>query len=103
MLEYLLKGPKSPKFQSMYPIFFVNRDGSSVFDMLLDQNLMLSTQILVEFIVKYQNMSSSSTLFKKSLVLMISRSIKGLQHLLDSQIFLTRLEHEFWPIHAHDN
>lgn len=62
----------SKYFDSRYPLFFVNKGGSSVIDIALNKGLQHPITSLVNHIVKYQDGPASICLFRNNLVKLIS-------------------------------
>jgi hypothetical protein len=73
----------------------------SALDVALDNNQIRAIEIMIKYIIEYQNNYVSYFLFKDNLIELMNRGIE-LTQLLKSNVFLYRFEFDEWP-EAHSN
>lgn len=101
-IDYLLGDENSQFFNILYPIFYKNKDGRSAIDVALSNNLVKPISRVIDYIVKYQNSPVFADLFRDNFLKLLRRSIR-VSHVLDSQLFITRIDHAEWPTQSHEN
>jgi len=97
------------EFNSDYPIFYrvrQNLDNEirivSAVDISLEDNQIKALNLIIKYIVEYQNDISSNCLFNLNLIQLIEKGIE-VADLLHSDIFCHRFEMPEWPlIHTMD-
>jgi len=106
-MKYLLNDEFSDHFDEKFPIIYKNKilksngDGSRFFyrnaiDNALRNNQVAACASIIEYIIKYQNNSSSSHLFTKNLPMIIEKGIE-ITALLNSNIFSYTFDYDEWP------
>ena len=68
----------------------------SAIDNALRNNQVRAIDLIIDYLVKYQNIYTSSFLFKKNVEPIFEKGIE-IKDLLDSKIFNMEFEYEEWP------
>lgn len=86
-----------PKFvDPQFPLFFKNRDGRSAVDTALDNNLLRSVSLMIDYIIQYQNTPVYHHLFTYNLIDLIQRRVPCTK-LFQSNIFNMEISYYEWP------
>lgn len=110
-MEYLLHDRNQKYFSERYPIIYKNkllkRDGQGYFYTNAIENALKNQQInavnlLIKYLVKYQNTFVSSFLFLKNLPTLISKGVV-LHDLLNSKVFNWTFDYDNWPGNHNDD
>ena len=110
-MKVLLGEHNSQYFSEQYPIIYKNKipkkTGKEYYyrtaiDNALRNNQVESVNLLVKYIVTYQNNFVSSYLFLKALPVMLEKSISVLP-LLDSKVFYMEFDYDEWPSNHTNN
>jgi hypothetical protein len=103
-MEHLLSDDNSKYFSEAFPIIYKNKvqkkHGKQHFyttpiDYALKNNQVKAVEMMVNYIVKYQNNYVSSYIFEKNLPLMIQRAV-SINKLLTSKIFNVTFDFDEW-------
>jgi len=92
-----LLGPHNNEFFSEeFPVFYKNVDGTSAIDTCLDRNQIRSVNLMIEYIIGFQNSYVYANLFKNNFVDLINKGVT-LAPLLKSRIFNHTFDFDEWP------
>jgi hypothetical protein len=92
-----LLSPKNDEFFSEdNPIFYPNRDKRTAIDIALENDQIKSVDLMINYIVKYQNSYVYANLFKYNLVDLIERGVH-VSKLVDSHIINYAFDFVEWP------
>lgn len=111
-MGYLLSDDFKDYFSYKYPLFYRNKIQKgpatdrkffyrSAIDSALRNNQVRAVQIIIEYIVKYQNIFVSSFLFNRNFPALIEKGIE-VKPLLDSMVFCFDFDLDEWPS-THNN
>ena len=95
-IKLLLDKENEEYFNDKFPLFFKSKDGESALDTALEYNQIRSLDMMVSYMIKYQNSFKYAYLFHDNLIDLISKGVK-MTELFNSEIFNVNLEMEFWP------
>ena len=95
-MKLLLGEENNEYFDRKYPLFFKNEKGYSALDDVLDRNQIRSVNMMISYIVKYQNTYVFSNIFKHNFVDLIQKEV-NLKPLLESKIFNHTFDYDEWP------
>ena len=90
----LLDGKNSAYFSAQFPIIFKNVDGQTAIDKALEANQIASVNLMVEYVVNYQNTYVFAHLFEHNLIDMMNRGGIVLRDLFDSEVFNLRFDYD---------
>lgn len=105
VMASLLSSENSEYFNEEFPIIYKNKfkkkNGSGFYytnsiDVALKNNQIRAVNVIIEYIIKYQNNYVSSFLFLKNLQILIQKDIH-IQGILESEIFNMRFDFDAWP------
>ena len=98
-IKELLDEKNSSYFNSKFPLFYLT-DGRSAIDYALENNLLRSVNIMISYIVKYQDNYVYNNLFVHNFVDMMNRGV-SMSPLPNSSIFNHTFDYDEWPsIHS---
>lgn len=95
-MKSLLSEKNKDFFSADFPLFYKNENGRSELDTALDRNQIRSVNMIVNYIVNFQNSYVYSNLFKYNFVDLVNKGVT-LKPLLQSNIFQYTFEFEEWP------
>jgi hypothetical protein len=95
-IHALLDDRNKPYFSREFPLFYKQANGESAIDDALEKNQIRSVNIMVEYILKYQNNYCYSNLFLHNFVDLLNKGCKC-SDLLCSQIFNYEFDFDHWP------
>jgi|TARA_B110000285_G_C15138101_1_gene628603 hypothetical protein len=97
-IKALLDDNNEEHFQSQFPIFYMTKYGnskenelSSAIDTSLENNQIRALNIIIQYVVKYQNNYVYSYLFTDNLLELITKGVE-VSALLKSEIFYHRFD-----------
>lgn len=105
VMSYLLDDRHSEHFSEEYPIIFKNKflknNGKKYYytnaiNIALKNHQIKAVQVLISYIVKYQNNYVSSYLFTNNLPILIEKGIP-VSSLIQSEIFNVQFDFDSWP------
>ena len=92
-----LLSPKNRKyFSDEFPIFYQNRDKRTAIDVALDRNQIKSVDLMLDYIVHYQNSYVYSYIFKYNLIELLEKNVM-LTDLMESKIINYTFDFDEWP------
>lgn len=94
-IRELLSQKNEHLFSIQFPLFYKNQKGISAVDVALKHNLINSANLMVDYIIRYQNNFVYSFLFKNNLVEMINKGVR-MYGLLNSSIMNTNFTYDEW-------
>lgn len=83
-------------FNEKFPLFFKNEEGETAIDIALKYNQIKSVDIMVNYIVTYQEKYVFSHLFERNLVDLIEKGC-DVDKLFNSKIFNYPFDFDEWP------
>lgn len=92
----LLSTDNAQYFDDEFPIFYQQKDKRTAIDVALDKNQIKSVDLMLDYIVKYQNRYVYANLFKYNLVDLLEKGVM-LTHLMESQIINNIFDFDEWP------
>lgn len=95
-IKELLDDKNNKYFSHKFPIFYMNQDGRSAIDIALEHNQIRSINLMIDYIVKYQNSYVYSHLFIHNLVLLLQKKV-ALINLFESSVMLYSFDYDEWP------
>lgn len=104
-MAILMSDENQQYFNETFPIIYKNKvqkkGGKSHFfttaiDYALKNNQVKAVNLMIDYIVKYQNNYVSSFLFNRSLPVLMQRAI-SIEKLLHSKIFNVNFDYDDWP------
>lgn len=72
-IKELLDDQNRDYFNDKYPVFYKNEDGTSAIDVALENNQIRSVNLMIDYIVKYQNSFVYAHLFEYNLVELLQK------------------------------
>ena len=72
-IKELLKDDNNACFSDRYPMFYKNKDGTSAIDSALDNNQIRSVNLMIDYIITYQNSYVYAHLFENNLVELLQK------------------------------
>jgi hypothetical protein len=94
-IKYILDDRNSKYFSKDFPLFYMDRTKKSAIDVAMDNNLFVSAQTIIDYVVKHQNNFVFNNLFKDNLINMLFRGVH-VEPLLESQILNFDFEYDQW-------
>lgn len=95
-IKELLDAQNSRYFNSKYPIFYKNKDGNSAIDLALEGNQIRTVNLMIEYIVRFQNSYVYAHLFVNNLVKLIEKEVL-MENLFKSQVLTYTFDFDEWP------
>lgn len=95
-IKELLDDKNKEYFNDKYPVFYKNEDGSSAIDSALDNNQIRSVNLMIDYIVKYQNSFVFAHLFENNLVELLQKQVY-LTNLFKSKVLTYTFDFDEWP------
>jgi len=95
-MNRLLSDSNSEYFNDEFPVFYKNEDGTSAIDTALDNNQVNSVNLMIDYIVKYQNNYEFANLFENNFVDLLNKGVH-MNSLLRSKVFCYRFDFDEWP------
>lgn len=92
----LLADHNKKYFSDEFPVFFKNEEGRSAIDTALDNNQIRSVNLMIDYIVEYQNSYFYSHLFHYNAIDLLNKGVK-LEELFKSNIFNHTFDYDEWP------
>lgn len=77
-------------------MFYKNKDGKSSIDVALDNNQIRSVNLMINYIVKYQNSYVYSHLFLNNLVDLLNKNVT-MTGIFNSKVFNHPFDYDEWP------
>lgn len=99
-IKRLLSRKNEKYFDEENPIFYPNKDRRTAIDIALDNNQVKSVDLMLDYIVKYQNKYVYANLFKYNLVTLIEQGV-NVSALMDSKIINYSFDYIEWPTTSH--
>lgn len=91
-----LLSPKNEKyFDEEFPLFYKNERGRSAIDTALENNQIRSVNLMVDYIVRYQNSYVYAHLFQYNVVELLQKSVR-MKDLFESTIFNHTFDFDEW-------
>ena len=95
-IEYLLSENNKDFFDKEFPIFFKNDDGRSAIDLALKYNQIQSVNLMIKYMIMFQNEFVYAHLFRDNLLVLIDKGVK-MSELLNSSILSHIISYTEWP------
>ena len=95
-IKSLLDTKNQEYFNDKFPLFFKNEQGESAIDIALRYNQIRSVNMMVAYMIQYQNTYVYAHLFEKNLIDLIEKGV-NMSALFDSQIFNYQFDFDEWP------
>jgi len=95
MRSLLDKNNKS-YFDDEFPLFYKNNDGRSAIDTALENNQIRSVNLMIDYIVAYQNSYYYCHLFNYNAVELLNKGVL-MTKLFNSKIFNHTFDYDEWP------
>lgn len=95
-IRSLLDEKNHDYFQSDFPIFYKNEDGSSAIDVALQNNQIRSVNLMINYICKNQNSYVYAHLFEHNLVDLINKGV-DMTNLFNSKVLQHSFDFDEWP------
>ena len=92
----LLDKRNTEYFSPEFPLFYLQSNGKSAIDDALDKNQIRSVNLIIEYILKYQNNYCYSPLFVHNFTDLLNKGCKC-SDLLCSKIFNYEFDFDQWP------
>lgn len=83
-------------FDSDFPVFYKNEKGMSAIDTALDKNQIRSVNLMIDYIVEYQNSYFYGHLFNYNVIELVNKGVK-MTPLFKSKIFNHTFDYDEWP------
>lgn len=83
-------------FSDKFPVFYKNKDGRSSLDVALGNNQIRSVNLMVQYIIRFQNSHVYAHLFEHNLVDLISKGC-AMEALFLSNVFNYTFDFDEWP------
>lgn len=100
-IKHLLDNKNNREYYDQkFPLFY-STNGRSAIDIALENNLLRSVTIMMNYVVEYQNNYVFNNLFTHLFVDFMNRGI-NVTPLLESKIFNTPFEYDEWPSIHHN-
>ena len=83
-------------FDSDFPVFYKNEKGMSAIDTALEKNQIRSVNLMIDYIVEYQNSYFYGHLFNYNVIELINKGVK-MTPLFKSKVFNHTFDFDEWP------
>jgi len=83
-------------FDKKYPVFYKNEDQTTAIDVSLDMNQIRSVNLMIKYIINFQDSYVYSHLFENNLVDLINKGVE-MTPLFESSIFTYQFDFDEWP------
>ena len=100
-IKSLLDDKNINYFNDRFPLFFKNEQGESAIDIALSYNQIRSVNLMIKYIITYQNKFVYAHLFEKNLVDLIEKGVE-MTNLFKSAIFNYTFDYDEWPTTSSD-
>ena len=95
-IKSLLGCKNEAYFDSKFPLFFRNDLGTSAIDIAVHHNQIRSVNMMIKYIITYQNKYVYAHLFENNLVDLIEKGVE-MRGLFNSKIFNHSFDFDEWP------
>lgn len=100
-IRTLLSEENHEYFSEDFPVFYKNRDGTSAIDVCLGNNQIRSVNMMINYIIKFQNSYAFAHLFQYNFVDLLNKGVE-MAPLFRSKIFNYTFDFDEWPA-THSN
>lgn len=83
-------------FDKKYPVFYKNEDQTTAIDVSLEMNQIRSVNLMIKYIITFQDSYVYSHLFERNLVVLINKGVE-MTSLFESNIFSYNFDFDEWP------
>ena len=83
-------------FNEDFPVFYKNASGKSAIDTALEKNQIRSVNLMIDYIVEYQDSYFYAHLFQHNIVQLLKKGVE-MADLFDSHIFNHTFDFDEWP------
>lgn len=95
-MRTLLSDKNKKYFNDEFPLFYKNEEGRSAIDTALENNQIRSVNLMIDYIVDYQNSFYYSHLFNYNAVELLNKGVQ-MTALFKSKIFNHTFDFDEWP------
>jgi hypothetical protein len=95
-IKTLLSEDNKDYFDDKFPVFYKNKEGKSSIDVALGNNQIRSVNLMIDYIVKYQNSYVYSHLFEHNLVELLNKNVT-MTGIFNSRVFNHPFDYDEWP------
>jgi hypothetical protein len=95
-MRSLLSDKNKKYFSDEFPVFYKNEEGRSAIDTALDNNQIRSVNLMIEYIVEYQNSYFFCHLINYNAIELLNKGV-ALTELFKSKIFNHTFDYDEWP------
>lgn len=95
-MRSLLDKSNKSYFDDEFPLFYKNNDGRSAIDTALENNQIRSVNLMIDYIVAYQNSYYYCHLFNYNAVELLNKGVL-MTKLFSSKIFNHTFDYDEWP------
>jgi hypothetical protein len=95
-MRSLLDKSNKSYFDDEFPLFYKNNDGRSAIDTALENNQIRSVNLMIDYIVAYQNSYYYCHLFNYNAVELLNKGVL-MTKLFNSKIFNHTFDYDEWP------
>lgn len=95
-MRELLSEKNKKYFSDEFPLFYKNEDGRSAIDTALENNQIRSVNLMIQYIVDYQNSYYYCHLFNYNAVELLNKGVQ-MTKLFKSNIFNHTFDYDEWP------
>lgn len=95
-MRTLLSDKNRKYFNDEFPLFYKNEEGRSAIDTALENNQIRSVNLMIDYIVDYQNSYYFSHLFNYNAVELLNKGVQ-MTALFKSKIFNHTFDFDEWP------
>ena len=95
-IKSLLDDKNKKYFDDEFPVFYKNETGHSAIDTALEKNQIRSVNLMIDYIVEYQNSYYYGHLFNHNVIDLINKGVK-MKELFKSNIFNHTFDYDEWP------
>lgn len=74
-IKSLLSEKNADYFDDKFPVFYKNKEGKSSIDVALGNNQIRSVNMMIDYIIKYQNSYFYSHLFENNLIELVNKGV----------------------------
>lgn len=95
-IRTLLSEENEKHFSADFPVFYKNQDGTSAIDVCLGNNQIRSVNLMINYIIKFQNSFAYAHLFQHNIVDLLNKGVQ-MTPLFKSKIFINVFDYDEWP------
>ena len=95
-IRTLLSDDNKKYFSADFPVFYKNQDGTSAIDVCLGNNQIRSVNLMIDYIIHFQNNFAYAHLFQHNIVDLLNKGVQ-MTPLFKSKIFSHTFDYDEWP------